>query len=232
MKWSFWVFISIICSIGVGSAAAGQKETQRLETAIDVLGDIANIPEKTIPHYLFEKASGIAIIPGVIKGAFVFGARWGKGIIVVRTPEGGWSDPSFISLAGGSIGWQIGGESIDFVLIFRTARSVEGITNGKFTLGVDASVAAGPVGRNAEAGTDVQMKAEIYSYARGRGLFAGASIEGSSLQIDEDANEDFYKVRDVGARSVFAGRVTSASPLVAQLRRHLANLSHATSLHK
>ena len=210
---------------------AGSKETRRIETTMDVLNDAATIPDKTIPHYLLEKASGIAIIPGVIKGAFLIGARRGKGVLLVRTPDGGWSDPCFISLTGGSLGWQIGGESTDFVLIFRTRSSVESIYHGKFTLGADASVAAGPVGRNAEASTDVQMKAEILSYARGRGLFAGASIEGSALEIDDDANADFYKVKDVGARAIFAGTMENPPPQVAELRKTLQQLSERTSTH-
>ena len=205
--------------------AAENKESKRVESAINVLKDIDSIPEKTIPDYMFQKAQGVAVIPSVYKGAFVIGGRWGKGVMLVRGDNGSWSSPSFITLFGGSFGWQIGGESTDFVLIFRSKRSIEGVASGKLTLGGDVSVAAGPVGRNAEAGTDVQLKAEIYSYAKIRGLFAGASIEGTSLSIDNDANATFYKTKDVNAKTIFDGRMASEPSSALKLNQVLTHIS-------
>ncbi len=166
---------------------------KRVEEATEVLNEIMAIPEKGIPPALLRDAEGIAIIPRVIKVGFVIGGRHGKGIMVVKNDKGEWSYPFFISFTGGSIGWQIGAQSTDIILVFRTKRSVDGIIRGKFTLGADASIAAGPVGRHAEAGTDIELKAEILSYSRSRGIFAGVSLEGSTLQMDYDSNEEFYR---------------------------------------
>jgi lipid-binding SYLF domain-containing protein len=134
----------------------------------------------------------MAIIPGVVKAAYGFGGQYGRGIIVVRTEDGGWSNPVFISLIGGSLGFQIGVQKADIVLVFRSRKGIDNIVSGKLTLGADASVAAGPVGRSAEVGTDLAMEAEIYSYSKSRGLFAGVSIKGASLKVDWDAINAFY----------------------------------------
>lgn len=152
---------------GPAIARAGQAEDDRLHSATDVLHQISEIPENAIPPELLANAYGIAVIPGVIKAGFVVGGRWGKGVIAVRQ-DSGWSNPSFITLAGGSIGWQIGAQSTDIILVFKTRRGVENLAASKVTLGADAAVAAGPVGRQASAATDAQMKAEIYSYSRSR----------------------------------------------------------------
>lgn len=213
-------------SIGIFSfCALGQnRESKRVESSITVLEDIQTIPDETIPSYLLQKAQGIAIIPSVLKGAFGFGGRWGKGVIMVRTEKGIWSDPCFITLAGGSVGWQIGGQATDFVLIFKSRRSIENIASGKLTIGVDASATAGPVGRNAGASTDIQLKAEILSYAKSRGLFAGVSIQGTSLSIDDGANAKFYKTNDVNASTIFAGKMADEPPLAAKLRQTLIDI--------
>jgi lipid-binding SYLF domain-containing protein len=158
----------------------------------------------------------------VIKGAIGIGGRWGKGVMMVRT-EKGWSDPSFISFGGASIGWQWGGEATDFVLIFRTRQSIEGVTSGKFTIGPNASAAAGPVGRSAEASTDAQLKAAILTYARSRGLFAGVSLEGSSLSIDDDANIEYYGTKRISARAIFDGEITNKPPSAAKLVEAVTN---------
>ncbi len=189
--------------------ASGGKEVQKVETSSLVMSEIMQIPEKGIPLSLLQKAYGIAIIPEVIKVGFVLGGRHGQGVLLTRTGEGKWSNPSFVTLTGGSIGWQIGAQSSDVILIFRSRRSVDGIIKGKFTLGVDASVAAGPVGRHAEAGTDFELKAEIYSYSRSRGLFVGIALEGASLQIDHDANEAFYDIEGISPEDIFKNRVNT-----------------------
>jgi lipid-binding SYLF domain-containing protein len=206
---------------------AQNKETKRVESSIKVIEDVQNIPDKTIPNYLLQKAQGIAIIPSVMKGALGLGGRWGKGVIMVRTEKGTWSDPCFITLAGGSVGWQFGGQATDFVLIFKTRRSIENVASGKLTLGADASVTAGPVGRNAEANTDIQMKAEILSYAKSRGLFIGVSIEGTSLSIDDDANVAFYNTKDVNASTIFAGKMTNQPQSAAELHKTLTEISQS-----
>jgi lipid-binding SYLF domain-containing protein len=165
---------------------------ERIEKSIQVLQEIVDLPEKGLPSALLKKVYGMAIIPGVVKAAYGFGGQYGRGIIVVRTEDGGWSNPVFISLIGGSLGFQIGVQKADIVLVFRSRKGIDNIVSGKLTLGADASVAAGPVGRSAEVGTDLAMEAEIYSYSKSRGLFAGVSIKGASLKVDWDAINAFY----------------------------------------
>jgi len=183
---------TLFFAFAVSPAGADSKASAKIEDSITVLEEMMSIPEKGIPPALLNNADGIAIIPGVIKAGFILGGRYGTGVLLVRNKEGKWSDPSFMSLTGGSIGWQAGVESIDIILVFKSGRSIERIKRGKFTLGADASVAAGPVGRQASAATDVQLKSEIYSYSRSRGLFAGLALEGAALQIDDEENEVYY----------------------------------------
>lgn len=206
---------------GVGA----EGEAKKVDEAAAVLKEIMVIPEKGIPPALLSDAYGIAVVPGVIKVGFIIGGRHGSGILMVREKEGGWSSPSFVSITGGSIGWQIGAQSTDVILVFKSSKSIEGIKKGKFTLGADASVAAGPVGRRVEAATDVKLGAEIYSYSRSRGLFAGVSLEGAALQIDDDANAAFYGKKEVRAADIFAGKVTSPSPAVKRLQKMLAEFA-------
>src|SRR3972149_5037945 len=189
------------------SSMAGGAETARVESATEVLSKITEIPERAIPPALRADAQGIAVSPGVIKVGFVVGGQYGRGVLVCRGKGGECSNPVFISLMSGSIGWQIGAESTDFVLVFKTPRSVEGIMKGKYTLGADAGVAAGPVGRVAKAATDIELKAEIYSYSRSRGLFAGISLEGSSLQGDAKSNAAFYEKENVHPSGILSGEV-------------------------
>lgn len=213
----------IILSATSTLLAQNNKETDRVQYSIDILKDMASIPDKTIPQRFIKNAYGIAIIPGVIKGAIGLGGKWGLGIITVHT-DSGWSYPSFISVKGGSAGFQLGAQSSDFVLVFRTARSIENLKKGKFTFGGDVSVTAGPVGRNAGASTDVQLKSEIYSYARSRGLFVGASLEGTSMQIDHKANERFYE-STISVTDIFEGRVKKAPPILTELNATLEEAS-------
>jgi len=208
-------------------ARAADKQGEKIDAAVKVMQQIMAVPEKGIPPTLLNNAYGIAVIPGVIKAGFIVGGRYGTGILSVREKGGQWSPPSFISLYGGSIGWQIGASSTDIILVFKTARSVEGIMHGKFTLGGDAAVAAGPVGRSAEAATDVQLKAEIYSYSRSRGIFAGISLEGADLKIDESDNAEFYGQAGISARDILAGRVPRTPPTVSKLRKVLTEYAPA-----
>ena len=200
-----------------GAVAAGQKEDARADNASRVLSQILRIPEESIPSRLLQEAQAIAVIPDVVKAGFVVGGRGGKGLIAVRGSDGAWSNPSFIRLAGGSFGFQAGVQSADVILVFRSSRGVDSIVNGKFTLGGDASVAAGPVGRSAQASTDEQFKAEIYSYSRARGLFAGVSVDGTALTIDNKANQAVYG-RDTTARAIFEGRANPPSDAVVNFR--------------
>ncbi|OGW37344.1 MAG: hypothetical protein A2Y97_05590 [Nitrospirae bacterium RBG_13_39_12] len=204
------------------SVEASSKELTKVNDAIDVLEEIMAIPEKGIPPALLNNAKGIAIIPGVVKAGFILGGRHGSGILVVRDSQSGWSNPSFVTLTGGSIGWQVGVQSADIILVFKSKRSIDNIMKGKFTLGADASVAAGPVGRQAEAGTDVQLKAEIVSYSRTRGLFAGLSIEGAALQIDDEANDAFYKSENVTTNDILANKNIQVPEVVNKLKKTLA----------
>ncbi len=177
---------------GAAIALAQADEVARVNDSIEVLTEILNLPEKGMPAWLLSKAEGLAVIPGVVKAAYVVGGEYGKGIIMVRNADGGWSDPAFLKLAGGSVGWQIGVQKSDIVLVFKSRQSVHNITKGKFTLGANASIAAGPIGRTAQASTDAELKAEIYSYSRSKGLFAGLSLSGASLSMDNDADVAFY----------------------------------------
>jgi lipid-binding SYLF domain-containing protein len=198
-------------------AIAEAREEQRAAEAVQVLREVMAMPESAIPENLLNRAYAIAVIPGVVKAGLVVGGRHGRGLIAVRGSDGTWTNPSFISITGGSVGFQAGVQSTDIVLVFRTERGVDSIVSGKFTLGADAAVAAGPVGRTASASTDAQLKAEIYSYSRSRGLFAGVALDGAVLAIDHRANQRVYG-RNVTPRQVFAGGVRDVPGPVVDFR--------------
>jgi lipid-binding SYLF domain-containing protein len=198
-----------IGSAGVTSPAqASAREEARLIEASGVLEELRAQRDTYIPDRLLSRAYGIAVIPNVVKVAAVVGGRRGTGALVVRDSSGKFSDPIMVSITGGNVGWQIGVQSTDIVLVFTTRKSVEGITDGKLTLGADASVAAGPVGRAASAATDQNFTAEVYSYSRNRGLFAGVSIDGSVIAIDSKANTRLYGKR-APADQIISGQVTT-----------------------
>ncbi|HEY6874584.1 MAG TPA: lipid-binding SYLF domain-containing protein [Geobacteraceae bacterium] len=207
--------VTLLCA-GLTGPAGAAEEAEKIDAAADVFKEIMAIPEKGIPPALLRNAAAIAVIPGVIKLGFVVGGRHGKGVLLVRKEDGEWSNPSFVTFTGGGIGWQIGAQSSDVILVFKGKRSIEGLRKGKFTIGIDAAAAAGPVGRNAEAATDIQLKAEIYSYARSRGVFAGVSLEGAALRIDGAANAALYGRKDIRADEVFAAK-RHESPAVRRL---------------
>ncbi len=184
--------ISLFLFICLTAYAEG-KETSKVRDATTVITEIYEIPDNAIPLSMLDNAYGIAVVPDLLKVGFFIGGRHGQGIMVIRTDKGTWSNPFFITFSGGSIGWQIGAQSTDIVLVFKSRKSIDGIMQGKFTLGVDAAIAAGPLGRQAEASTDIELEAEIYSYAQSKGFFAGLTIEGSVIQIDHSANAAFYK---------------------------------------
>ena len=191
-------------------AAAATKEETRVADATHVLDQFLRIPEQSIPPRLLSRAFGVAVIPSVIKIGFGLGARRGKGILVVRQRDGSWSNPSFVTLTGGSFGFQVGAQSTDIILVFKTRKSVDGIANGKLTLGADASVAAGPVGRHAAAATDARFRSEVFSYSRSRGLFAGVALEGAGITMDRKANAAFYSSASITPEQIFAGSSNAA----------------------
>ena len=180
-------------------ARAQGKEITLVGSAAEVIDCFTAIPEKCIPPALLCEAKAVAIFPDMIKAGFILGGRHGRGVLLVRDQVGGWSNPIFLTMTGGSVGWQAGAQSTDLVLIFRTVRSVDRFLKGKgkITLGADAAVAAGPLGREAAASTDLQLKAEIYTYSRSRGLFAGVSVAGDVVRVDCTGNERFYGNRNV-----------------------------------
>jgi len=191
-------------------AAAANKEEKRITDATDVLDQFLRIPEQSIPPALLSRAYGVAVIPGVLKIGFGLGARRGKGVLVVRQNDKTWSNPTFITLTGGSFGFQVGAQSTDIILVFKTRKSIDEIANGKFTLGADASVAAGPVGRHTGVATDWKFKAEVYSYSRSRGLFAGVALEGAGMTMDRKANAAFYGSASITPEQIFAGSGNAA----------------------
>jgi len=201
--------VGVLCLlIPAASLSAQAEEIGRIAEATLAFQDIMTMPDKAVPEYLLQDAAGIAIIPGVVKVGFIVGGEYGRGLLLVKDADGSWSNPIFITLSGGSIGWQLGAQSADFVLVFKTKRSVDSVLTDNLTLGVDVAAAAGPLGRRARASTDMQLKAEIYSYSRSRGFFAGLSLDGALIQIDDEANADFYdedyiSPRDIQARKDF-----------------------------
>ena len=205
-------------------AAEGNKEQKRLENAGVVMQEIMNTPEN-IPQEVLEKAECVIVFPSVLKAAFVVGASYGRGAMVCRTGEhfrGPWGAPAMFALEGGSIGFQIGGEATDLVLLVMNERGASSILSSKVKLGGDASIAAGPVGRDAAANTDAYMRAEVLSYSRTRGLFAGVSLEGSTLRPDDNATEDVYGRRLTAREIVLGGHVEvpeSGRHLVAVLQK-------------
>ena len=206
MKWTKRIVNLIMVGIIFGWATYGLAETKEevvIRNSIEVLNDLGVIPEQAIPPALLRNAYGIAIIPSLLKIGIIGGCRYGKGILMVRTESKRWSNPSFVYIGGASLGFQMGAQSTDIVLVFKTQKSIDSITSGKITLGADVSFAAGPVGRLAGAGTDILLKSEIYSYSRNRGFFIGISMEGAMLRIHQSANINFYKKPYVSAIEIF-----------------------------
>jgi len=187
--------VLLVLVVNAATARAQGVEENTVEAAGEVLREVMAIPARSIPESLLAEAQAVAIIPDMIKGGFVVGVRHGKGVVVTRDASGAWRAPVFISVTGGSIGWQAGLQATDVVVVFRNRRGVDGLLRGKFTLGADAAVAAGPLGREASVATDGQLKAEILSYSRSRGLFAGLAIDGAVMLINHRANALYYAPR-------------------------------------
>jgi lipid-binding SYLF domain-containing protein len=209
------VFLLLAALLVSGAQAANPLE-KRVIAATDVLRQLTAIPEQGIPPNLLNNAYGVAVLPNVIKAGFIIGGRFGKGILVVRRPDGSWSNPTFISLGGGSVGFQAGAQGTDIVLVFKSKQGVENIAKGKFTLGGDAAVAAGPVGRFTSASTDATLRAEIYSYSRNRGLFGGIALDGSVLSIDDNANFGYYQSGNITAQNLLFDDAAIPAPIEAR----------------
>ncbi len=211
----------------VNIAHANAREEGRLLTATEVLEEVQGMPDQRIPDALLSRAYGIAVIPDVTKIAFIFGGRHGNGVLVVRDKlNSPWSNPVFVSLTGGSWGFQAGAQSSDIILVFTSKTGIEGISGGKLTLGADASVAAGPYGRQGSAATDVAFNAEIYSYARTRGLFGGIALDGSVISIDRSANASFYHKSGVMASEILSGQAPAAPESAQRFLDRLAKSTH------
>jgi lipid-binding SYLF domain-containing protein len=214
--------LGILCLAAtvVASTAYVRADEDRLKNATDLLADMAGAGDKGIPLDLLHKAKCAFLVPGVKKFALGVGGKYGKGYASCRRTGGsGWTAPAAIEIEGGSIGFQIGGSSTDYVLLIMNDRGMDHLLSSKFTIGGDASAAAGPVGREAQADTDVTLNAEILSWSRSRGLFAGISLQGSTLHEDSDSNKDLYGEK-LGNREILSGKVpvpAAAEALVHQL---------------
>ena len=198
-------------------------QTERVRKAVAVLDSIMSAPDKQIPADLLAKAEGVAVIPNVVKGAFLAGGRFGKGLVAARSADGHWGTPSFVDLGGGSFGLQAGVEATDLVLVFTSPDGLREMLKDNLKLGVDAAAVAGPVGRHVEAGSNLTFDSPIYAYSRNKGVFAGVSVDGSILSIDDSANHAVYGEGVAGTDILATGRVPVhqlTKPFVAALNRH------------
>ena len=211
LKKSVFVSLALVLVFVISLPAQSKKssEEERAIESANVLTEIMNIPENSVPDELMARAHGIAVIPHVVKGAFGLGGQWGKGLMSQRGEDGRWSPPAFVEIGGGSFGLQIGVQATDVVLVFTDEEGIRGLLKGKLKLGADASATAGPVGRKAEVGTDVLLRSGIFAYSRSKGLFAGISLDGSVVAIDDSANKKAYGKAVTGEQILLARDVTS-----------------------
>ena len=187
------LLVTVVLLAIPATARAQSDEEKRVTESMAVLETLVRAPDQGIPEHILTRAEAIVVIPSLVKGGFIVGAQHGRGIMSLRDRETGkWSAPAFVALTGGSVGWQIGVQAVDLVLLVMNRDGLKDLLDNEFKLGANASVAAGPVGRQGEASTDASLSAQILAYSRAKGLFAGLSLEGASLRIDRDANEDFY----------------------------------------
>ena len=220
------IVVALSCNSPVSLAHHQQAdESARADKAATVLAEIMAAPDQSIPEALMKRAYAIAVIPHVIKGAFGIGGRYGKGLVAQRNAGGGWGTPLFIEIGGGSFGLQLGVEATDMVLVFTNSDGIKSLLKGKLKIGADASATAGPVGRKAEAGTDILLKSAIYSYSRSKGLFAGVALDGAVLQLDDSANKSVYGKKSVAAdlskSKVSAAAMHVVQPFLLALQKHV-----------
>ena len=223
----FWTLVVVFALTNPVTASAQQSnkqssEAERAAEAAHVLNEIMSIPENSVPEELMARAHGIAVIPHVVKGAFGLGGQWGKGLMSQRHEDGSWSTPAYIEIGGGSFGLQIGVQASDIVLVFTDEEGLRGLLKGKVKLGADASATAGPVGRKAEIGTDVLLRSAVFAYSRSKGLFAGISLDGSVISIDDSANSKIYGKNVTGEQILLSSAVrtnTTVEPFIATLQK-------------
>jgi len=221
-----FTFILLIGSLGVRALSAKETandEQERAQKAATVLAEVMQIPEGGIPNDLMSRAEAVAVFPHVVKGAFGIGGEYGKGLVSHRMENGRWSTPSFVKIGGGSFGLQLGVQATDLVLVFTSRDGFKGLLDGKVKLGADAAVSAGPVGRNAQVATDVLLKSPVWAYSRSKGLFAGISLDGAVVSIDDSANAKAYG-KDMTAQDIlYDGKArmnTVVSPFVRTLEKY------------
>jgi lipid-binding SYLF domain-containing protein len=213
----------LLAMLGLGTlcwaGSAREDATERLGNATTVLHEIMGMPDKGIPEEVLEHAKCIAVVPHMVKGGFIFGGKAGKGVATCRTSNG-WSAPAFITISGGNWGLQIGVEAVDLVMVIQNEKGMQRLLSSNFHVGADASAAAGPVGRHAEAGTDWKMDTEILTYSRAKGVFAGLTLEGASIRQDSDSRHAMYGNK-VTTRALLLGKVpapSAAHPFLAEIR--------------
>src|SRR5579864_2846239 len=209
------VLLALLVSLAGFAAAADDqtkesKATDRLQAASEVLDEIQGAPDKGIPQEILGSAECVAVVPSMLKGGFIFGAKYGRGMASCRTPKG-WSAPAFFSVEGGSFGLQIGGQAVDLIMLIMNDNGMKNLLSSKFELGADASVAAGPVGRHAEGNTDWKMRAEVLTYSRARGVFAGVTLNGAVIKQDKNTTREFYG-HMVTSKAALTGEVDAPAP--------------------
>ena len=222
-----WIAAVVICiaSVALAQTAATEnadqsKAVDRVQAAAEVVNDIMATPDKAIPEEVMGSAQCVAVVPSMLKGGFIFGGRYGRGVASCRTPKG-WSAPAFFTIKGGSFGFQIGGQAVDLIMLVMNEKGMRDLLSSKFQVGADASAAAGPVGRHAEGGTDWKMRAEILTYSRARGVFAGISLNGAVVKQDKSSTREFYG-RRVPFRTSLTGEIQSPDagrPLLVSLSK-------------
>ncbi len=200
----FSLAASLLVPLSGNPLRAGPRELKTVEQAAETVHAFASLPLRGIPRSLMSDAAGVAVIPHVLRAGLLIDGRFGRGVVLVHQPDGTWGNPVFVTLSGGGVGGELGVESTDLVLVFKSKKSLDRALAGKLALGGDVTVAAGPLGREAEVATDRRLKAEIYTYSRSRGLFAGVSLEGAHLRVDSEANADFYGLRGARPEDVLA----------------------------
>lgn len=205
-------------ALAADDQAKESKASERVQAAADVLNQIQSAPDSGIPQEILSKAECVAVVPSMLKGGFIVGAKYGRGLASCRTPKG-WSAPAFFMTTGGSVGFQIGGQAVDLVMLIMNNDGMQHLLSSKFALGADASVAAGPVGRHAEGNTDWKMRAQVLTYSRARGVFAGVSLNGAVVKQDKDSTREFYG-RMVTFKAALTGEVDpppAANPFLTTL---------------
>src|SRR6478735_12746299 len=215
------LIVSLCSSLYAADEPAKEsKATDRVQAAADVLNEIQSAPDSGVPNEILSRADCVAVVPSMLKGGFVVGGKYGRGLASCRTPKG-WSAPAFFTVKGGSFGFQIGGQAVDLVMLIMNNEGMQRLLSSQFALGADASVAAGPVGRHAEGNTDWKMRAQVLTYSRARGVFAGASLNGAVVKQDKDSTREFYG-HMVTSKAALTGEVeppSAANPFLSTLAK-------------